>query len=578
MANYNNYKQEEKKKTAHIKEELSLIKKDYVRKSFNELKPVFREYAEFWLSYPDYFVDFLLPEGSTFQLFYFQRIFLRVFFRYRKVFITATRGTSKTFTEILANYLLCVMRPNIKKFIVAPGKQQASKIAQEKIRDIWKFIPILKNEVEKFEFQKDYTRLFFRNGSVFDVVQASDAERGGRRNGGSIEEIVDEKLKPDVLNEVVIPLMAGNRPNAFSNSKSDPYEVHKQEWYMTTAGVRQSYAYNKMMELYGDMFTGKDAFVYGAGYELAVEFGNLDIDFIEEKRSSKTYNFLSFSREYMSEWTGSSENSLVDVDALESNRILKTAELEPLKSKDNKGWEYILSYDVARAEGKQNANSALIVLKIKDRGNGKFLKHVVNIYSFEGSHFKEQALFLKEIFYKYNARVLIIDNNGLGKGVTDELISDIDENPRFSVINDDSYKKYETSDCIPALFLVSSNKKDTDASDIHEVFMRTIKNNEVKFLVSSSSAKDGILEKTKNDSEKFADMIYPYAMTDVMVDEIMNLEYKTNGRKISVKQISSGVQKDKFSALEYGLFWVYLEEQKLKIKTQQFNWKDYFFN
>jgi len=183
MASYNKYRREEKKETAHVKEERKIVNKDYVRKSFEDSKKDWREYAELWLSYPDYFIDFLLPEGSTFKLFYFQRIFLRIFFRYRKVYLTMTRGASKTFTEILANYLLCIMRPNIKKFIVAPGKQQAAKIAQESIRDIWKFFPILKNEVYKFEFQKDYTRLFFKNGSIFDVVQASDAERGGRRHG-----------------------------------------------------------------------------------------------------------------------------------------------------------------------------------------------------------------------------------------------------------------------------------------------------------------------------------------------------------------------------------------------------------
>ena len=42
----------------------------------------------------------------------------------------------------------------------------------------------------------------------------------------------------------------------------------------------------------------------------------------------------------------------------------------------------------------------------------------------------------------------------------------------------------------------------------------------------------------------------------------MNLRYKQKGVNTEVERISSRIQKDMYSALLYGLFWVYLEEMK----------------
>lgn len=78
----------------------------------------------------------------------------------------------------------------------ANTKQQAAQITKEKIYEIYDHWPLLKKEIIGWElsdypgnFGKDYVTLKFRNGSVFDVVLAGDAARGGRRHGGMIDEI-----------------------------------------------------------------------------------------------------------------------------------------------------------------------------------------------------------------------------------------------------------------------------------------------------------------------------------------------------------------------------------------------------
>src|SRR5690606_11440863 len=141
---------------------------------------------------------------------------------------------------------------------------------------------------------------------------------------------------------------------------------------------------------------------------------------------------LGFAREYESVWTGSSDKSLVSHEDLLDCRVLKKPEFKNM----DKEALYILSYDVARASGKANANSALSVLKCLPRGDGTYQKHLVNIFSSEGTHFLEQAKFLKQKVNEFKASALIVDGNGLGNGLIDFLVTEIDENPPYSVIND----------------------------------------------------------------------------------------------------------------------------------------------
>ena len=44
--------------------------------------PVARQYIGFWRDYPDIFVDFM-SQGTTFKLFYYQRVFIRGVIRHK---------------------------------------------------------------------------------------------------------------------------------------------------------------------------------------------------------------------------------------------------------------------------------------------------------------------------------------------------------------------------------------------------------------------------------------------------------------------------------------------------------------
>jgi len=541
-------------------------KKQTSVKSFKETLPDWRKWCEYWRSYPDRFVDHIRPPNSKVKLYFYQRIMLRILFRYQKVYFVLTRGSAKSYTQILAMYLKCIMYPDTHLFIAAPTKQQASNIAKENIERIWEHLPLLQKEVKQTIFQNDYTKLIFHNGSSLDVVQVAQSSRGGRRNGGAVEEIVDDSMKKDVLNEVVIPMMANDRIATCGGK--DPNEPHKFQFYITTSGTKQSFAYEKLQEVIDEMVNPSNlnygkSFVLGAGYRLGCLYGQLDEEFIQSLKLQPTFNPMSFAREYESIWTGTSDNSLVTIEDLQKCRTLTKAEYRNM----DRSAEYILSYDVARSEGNANATSALCVFKITPRGDGTYIKHLVNVFSMEGTHFLEQALFLKKKVNEYKASMVVVDANGLGTGLIDQLVLEIDENPPYSVVNDERYDRFKRQNSIPMVFALKSTNKDTKSSDIHNVFMNSIANHDIKIPHTESQARLDIHK--KSDSIQVAKQLLPFVMTDRLADEIMNLEYSQSGNNTIVKQISKKINKDKFSAMEYGLFYIHLLERKNKSRQRE---------
>lgn len=537
-------------------------------KGFEKNKEKWKELCSYFREYPDKFIDFISPDDAKISLYFYQRIYLRIMMRYRKVFITATRGTSKSYLQNLTFILKCIFYPRTKLFVTCVGKEQAAKISQDCIDDIFEHYPLLEKEVKTFIRSKDYTKLIFYNGSRYDVVQMRDSTRGGRRYGGAIEEICDKKFDGDMLNSVVIPLMANDR--IAMNGKVDSNENHKSELYITTASNQQHFAYQKMMEVYSDQLNGKSAFCIGNSYELPCMFNQLDIDFVEDLKESPTYAISDFMREYESIYTGSNSDNLVAEDKLNKARIVGCAEWEHC---GDDSVEYVLAYDVAREEGNANALSALVVIKLTPRNDGSFVKEIVNIFSMEGTHDTIQAKFLKQKVNQFKAKILVIDANGLGSGVVDQLVLRLDDgNPPYAVVNRSDYDKYKQADSIPMVFALKAQEKETKNTDMINRFMTMFNRVEVGLLINQSNGLKELEKKYKRkikDSEEIADLQIPYMLTSNMCEQIMNLRYKQQGNNTQVERMSNRIQKDMYSALLYGLFWVYLEERKNVERTRQ---------
>lgn len=156
------------------------LTEDVVRANKGKL----RKTVSFWRAYPDLMLDEIAAPREKFQFFTYQRIFLRMIMRHRYTYCTFPRAFSKSFLAVLCLYVRCMLYPNSKVFIVSGGKEQAAKIATEKLEEIWRFWPATKNAIltgpglNTSKMQRDYVKIAFKNGSYLDIVAARETARG----------------------------------------------------------------------------------------------------------------------------------------------------------------------------------------------------------------------------------------------------------------------------------------------------------------------------------------------------------------------------------------------------------------
>jgi len=76
--------------------------------------------------------------------------------------------------------------------------------------------------------------------------------------------------------------------------------------------------------------------------------------------------------------------------------------------------------------------------------------------------------------------------------------------------------------------------------------------------------------------EDRAEYLRPFTLTSILREEMSNLREKNDGANIMLERSNRGIQKDKFSAFEYGLYYLKVEEDNKKRK-KKFNAKEWSF-
>ena len=534
--------------------------------------PIIREYISFWREYPDIFVEFLCGDNpENFSLFFYQRVFLRAAMRHRYMYATFPRAYSKSFLSVLVLMLRCILYPGSHLFVTTGGKEQAAGIAKEKADELCKLIPGLRNELDwtrgKTKTSKENIELIFKNGSRLDIMAARQSSRGKRATGGLMEEciLIDQTL----LNEVIIPTMNVDR-RLSDGSRREEETVNKSQIYVTTAGWKNSFAYEKLIQLLiQQIIEPTEAFVMGGSWRIPVMEKLLKKSFIEELKMDGTYNDSSFAREYESEWSGDAENAYFSADKVDRHRVLLQPEYE-YSGRSTKSAYSVLGVDV----GRKGCTTEVCVFKVTPQAQGPALKTLVNLYSWDEEHFESQAINIKRLYYKYKARRIAIDANGLGIGLVDYMVkSQIDPEtgeylPDFGVENDDEgfYKKFKTVETeTDAMYLIKANAPiNTEA---HTYVQTQLASGKIKFLIDENQAKVKLMSTKVGqgmDADKRAEYLRPFTLTTILREQMLNLVEENEGVNIILKQSSRTIKKDKFSAFEYGLYYIKQEEDRSK--------------
>lgn len=266
-------------------------------KYLEEHEQLFQDYSRYFMLYPDLFLDTIRSVNCPIRFYYYQRILLRAMMRFRYFYGTFTRATSKSFLAIISQYLACIFLPRSKRFVVSQFKKASLSITKQKLEEIWTYWPLLKAEVLSDHMSSDYIELIFKNGSTFQILTLSASSRGQRASGGLIEEAA--LIDGETLADVIIPMM--NIPRQHSSGGVNPTEPHAQQVYITSAGSKNTFAYERLIELTTlGVINQEDYFICGAGYELPLKYGLFDKKTIQDQKLSSSFSAESFARESQS--------------------------------------------------------------------------------------------------------------------------------------------------------------------------------------------------------------------------------------------------------------------------------------
>lgn len=544
--------------------------------------PHLRNLIAFYREYPDLLVDFMCgPDGGPnhFHFYFYQRVFIRVVMRHRYVYATFPRAYSKSFLSMMVLMLRCILYPNSQLFVTTGGKEQAASITIAKIEEICRLIPGLNNEINwergVSKKSKDDVKYVFKNGSTIDILAARESSRGQRRTGGLMEECV--LIDQTALNEIVIPTTNVNRllPDGTRHKEEN---VNKSQIYITTAGWKNSFAYDKLIELLiQSLIEPDEVMIMGGTWETPVTEGLLDENFVDQLKLQGTYSEDSFDREYCSKWSGDAENAFYSSEKFDKYRILLQPEHE-YSGRSSKTAYYVIGVDVGRFD----CTTEACVFKVTPQPQGPSLKSLVNIYTYEAEHFEQQAIHIKRLFYKYHARTIAIDANGVGTGLVDFMViaqTDPETNdilPPFGVENDEDgkYKKMRTADTeADAMYLIKANAPiNTEAYTYAKTQMASGK---VKFLIDEAQAKTKLMSTRVGQNmtvDQRNEYLKPFTLTTILREQMLNLVEENEGINIILKQSSRSIKKDKFSAFIYGLYYIKQDEDKKnKRKTRDFS-------
>jgi len=273
---------------------------------------------------------------------------------------------------------------------------------------------------------------------------------------------------------------------------------------------------------------------------------------------------MSFAREYESEWSGSSEDSFFRPELFDKYRILKVPSA--------RGY-YVMSVDVGRI----GCSSVVVITKVMPQVKGGAFKSIVNLYSFDEDHFEAQALKIKRLFYRYNPQAIVIDANGLGVGLIDFMVKTTTDEvtketyPPFGVINDETklYKNFATPDMEKDILYLVKATQDIN-TEAHANVLSQISSGKVRLLIDERAAKAKFLSTKVGmaaSSEQRASYLKPFTLTSILREEMLNLREKREGKHLVLEPVNRKIKKDKFSAFEYGLYYIkQVEDSKRKRK------------
>lgn len=378
--------------------------------SFAKNQKKWAELVAYYRWHPDLWYDLITPETGGIRLDLDQRVLLRMMARFPSTYSVFNRGYSKTLLMVMSKVHRCVFFPNSNVSITAQTKERAAQNLKEKYDELIRFYPLLKEEIYSTKFSKDMAEIEFHNGSRYNNLANNQQSKGMRRHAGDMDEdnLTDEQVYLDALE----PIFNVPRRTAGRKGQIDPAELNGQINFFTSAGYRMNSAYFRCRKHLDGMRNLDGNMCIGAGWKLGAFYGRGEsVSSLMNKKGN--LSAMAWDMNYESHWTGATDSALVS-----SAKLMACRNLTKAEHCADTIFDYILSVDVARSDNSKNNQTVVSVLKLIKFKNGKIKEiQLVNMIVLEGVlDFNAQSIEIKKIKEKYNAQIVVVDENGLGRG------------------------------------------------------------------------------------------------------------------------------------------------------------------
>lgn len=527
----------------------------------------------FYRAYPDYFADIFRSPNAKHKLELPQRFMMRVFARYRTVYGTGVRGLTKTYVILLVKMIEGILYPGETMRYSAPNQKQAAALAARTFHEIERDYPLLAEMWKVRNDRQDMFRITTELGSEFTMYSV---------RGDSCYQVIGEECGQEgenafPIDDFIQNIMPTAREVRKVNQVIDPTHINEKRSYIGNACSRQNKAFTKLRaKALKDMTTGNSGYAFDISWEIALICNLRDKPYFEDLKH--TLSPEQWLRECCARYTGTGDNPMLTEEVLSKSRKLLV--MEDTHCGDENAI-YIVAHDVSYVDSRKNAKCADVVLKLTRfkalNKRDRYLKQVVYVDNYPPqTTYYEQAMRVKRLWRRYTLEggqttYIIVDANSNGDAVVEELIKPAADGINLCCVNHEFHRDIESEGALPIIYPVkagTAGTKDADGAMI-EYAQSEFEHGNVELLTSATL--DGVEQYKKNHGIKdiSADrkIVLPYKNTDLLCQQIGNLQTKVSG--ISRKEVrkSQAIQRDIWSALKYALRFAQILEQKLSRET-----------
>lgn len=587
-----------------IKEQEEILSDDIIRSPHKKRKNLsarkrdrHNEGVKLWTSFYRCNLHRFCIDYLQLNLFPFQMIMLYLMnIMYSCCFICA-RGLSKSYCTAIFLCARAILYPGQLIIVSCTTKEQSRSLIREKIsKELMKQSPMLRREIADIKIGTHETAVYFRNGSTILAINASENTRGLRCHILLVDEYRMIKGGFDTLNSILKPFLNCVRIPKFKNREDSKYKNYPSEEnmtiYLSSAWLGDDWSYDLYKEHREKMLSGEDWFTCNLPYQLSAHHGLLTKKRIEDIVSSENMSDMSFSMEFEALWYKTNDHSFFKPSDILPLRTLEYAWYPPSseeyvthKNKDMSKKPYylkpivkdemrVISCDIALMDsknGKNNDNAIFTLFRCLPK-NENYIAEVLHQSAYEGAKAKELALYIKRLYYDAQCEYIVLDVQGNGLSVLDELAEPTVDTergetyPPLKAMNEDRYAdRCGYANAQKCIFCVAGNQKLNH--EIATQLKTSFQNKTIRLLKNQMEAEDFIEGYATMSPQEQANKLLPYIQTSLMQNEIICLEYEIKQSYIRVYETGKN-RKDRYSSLSYGNYFIRLQEKKLKKKKK----------